>query len=132
MAVWQWDFIGKNKLKVTGNRQLVTNNNMMKQIAFTMKLHKGFEEEYKKRHQEIGNDLKELLRSKGITDYSIFLNELTSDLFGTLKIDDEEKLNELPQHPVMQRWWAFMKDIMETNNDNSPVSIPLQQVFYLP
>ncbi len=104
----------------------------MKQIAFTMKLHKGFEEEYKKRHNEIGNELKELLYSKGITDYSIFLNESTGDLFGTLKIGDEEKLNELPHHPVMQGWWAFMKDIMETNDDNSPVSVPLQQVFYLP
>ncbi len=104
----------------------------MKRIAFTMKLHKGSEEEYKKRHHEIWDELKDLLYSKGITDYSIFLNESTGDLFGTLKIDDEEKLNQLAQHPVMQRWWAFMKDMMETNKDNSPVSVPLQQVFYLP
>jgi len=25
-----------------------------------------------------------------------------------------------------------MKDIMETNPDNSPVSVPLKEVFYLP
>ncbi|TKK71839.1 L-rhamnose mutarotase [Ilyomonas limi] len=104
----------------------------MKQIAFKMKLHKGFEEEYKQRHNEIGPELRELLHSKGITDYHIFLDEATGDLFGTLKIEDERKLEELPHHPVMQHWWSFMKDIMETAEDNSPVSIPLQQVFYLP
>jgi L-rhamnose mutarotase len=32
----------------------------------------------------------------------------------------------------MQKWWAFMGDIMESNADNSPVSIPLEEVFYLP
>jgi len=97
-----------------------------------MKLHKGFEEEYKRRHDEIVPELKDLLRTKGITDYHIFLDEATGDLFGTLKIEEEQKLEELPHHPVMQRWWAFMKDIMDTNEDHSPVSIPLQHVFYLP
>ena len=104
----------------------------MKQVAFKMKLHKGFEEEYKRRHDAIGQELKDLLHSKGITDYYIFLDEETGVLFGTLKVEDEQQLKELSYHPVMQRWWAFMKDIMETNEDNSPVSIPLQQVFYLP
>jgi len=104
----------------------------MKQIAFKMKLHKGFEEEYKRRHDAIRPELKDLLYSKGISEYYIFLDEETGILFGTLKISDEHKLEELPHHPVMQRWWAFMKDIMETNEDNSPVSIPLQPVFYLP
>jgi L-rhamnose mutarotase len=104
----------------------------MKQVAFKMKLHKGFKEEYKRRHDEIWPELKDLLYSKGIRDYSIFLDEETSTLFGTLKIEDEQRLEELPQHPVMQRWWAYMKDIMEANDDHSPVSIPLQQVFYLP
>ena len=97
-----------------------------------MKLHKGFEEEYKRRHDKIWPELKALLHTKGISDYSIFLDEETGDLFGTLKIEDEQKMEELPHHPVMQRWWAYMKDIMEANEDNSPVSIPLQQVFYLP
>lgn len=104
----------------------------MKQIAFKMKLHKGFEEEYKRRHDELWPELKDLLQLKGISDYSIFLDEATGTLFGTLKFEDEQELEELPQHPVMQRWWAYMKDIMETNEDHSPVSIPLQQVFYLP
>jgi L-rhamnose mutarotase len=31
----------------------------------------------------------------------------------------------------MQKWWAFMKDIMDSNSDNSPVSISLKEVFHL-
>jgi L-rhamnose mutarotase len=40
-------------------------------------------------------------------------------------------MNELPLKDVMQKWWAYMKDIMQTNADNSPVNIPLKEVFHL-
>ena len=97
-----------------------------------MKLHTGEEAEYKKRHDEIWPELKQLLAATGISDYSIFLDEETNALFGVMKVNAETDLDELPQHPVMKRWWDHMKDIMETNPDNSPVSIPLKHVFYLP
>jgi L-rhamnose mutarotase len=32
----------------------------------------------------------------------------------------------------MKKWWAYMKNIMESNPDNSPVSVPLEEVFYMP
>jgi len=104
----------------------------MQHVAFKMKLFKGCEEEYKKRHDEIWSELKDLLKQAGIKDYSIFLDEETNDLIGYLTIDDLKKLNELPNEPVMKKWWTYMKDIMETNEDNSPVNIPLKEVFYLP
>lgn len=104
----------------------------MHRIAFKMQLHKGFEEEYKKRHEQLWPELRELLTGSGITGYSIFLDETTNALFGVLKVPDATTLEELPLQPVMQKWWAYMKDIMETNVDNSPVSIPLKEVFYLP
>jgi L-rhamnose mutarotase len=31
----------------------------------------------------------------------------------------------------MWEWWSFMKDIMDTNADTSPVSHNLEEVFYL-
>jgi len=104
----------------------------MRRVAFKMKLFKGKEDEYKKRHDEIWIELKELLKRARIKDYSIFLDEKTSDLFAYLIIDDAAKLDELPNEPIMQRWWSYMKDIMETNEDDSPVSILLKEVFYLP
>jgi L-rhamnose mutarotase len=96
-----------------------------------MKLFKGKEDEYKKRHDAIWEELKELLKQTGISDYSIFLDTETNVLFGVLKIEDPMKLDELPNQPIMKKWWSYMKDIMETNEDNSPVSIRMSEVFYL-
>ena len=104
----------------------------MQRIAFKMKLFKGCEEEYKRRHEIIWPELQQLLKETGIEDYSIFLDGETNFLFGVLKIQDSIKLEELPLQPVMKKWWAYMKDVMETNENNSPVSIPLKEVFYLP
>jgi len=97
-----------------------------------MKLFDGCEDEYKKRHDAIWPELKLLLKETGVQDYSIFLDAETNTLFGVLKIENALKLEELPNHPVMKKWWAYMKDIMESNPDNSPVSVPLKEVFYLP
>jgi len=103
----------------------------MERIAFKMKLFNGVKEEYKRRHDEIWPELKELLKETGIHDYSIFLDESTNSLFSILKIENAEALNSLPANAVMQKWWAYMKDLMECNDDNSPISIPLKEVFHL-
>jgi L-rhamnose mutarotase len=103
----------------------------MARVAFKMKLFDGFEAEYKKRHDEIWPELTQLLKDSGISEYSIFLDEATNSLFGVLKAEDPQVLEDLPSSPVMQRWWKHMDDIMETNPDHSPVSIPLKEVFYL-
>jgi L-rhamnose mutarotase len=104
----------------------------MKRIAFKMHLRPGKEEEYKRRHDAIWPELKQLLGEAGIVDYSIFLDEETNTLVGVLKVEDTGQLDRLPEHPVMQRWWSYMKDIMDTHPDHSPVSKPLKEVFYLP
>ena len=103
----------------------------MKKLAFKMKLHPGKEDEYKRRHDQLWPELGQLLKKTGIEDYSIFLDEETNDLLGVLKINNPDAMNDLPNHPVMKKWWLYMKDIMECNPDNSPVSIPLKEVFYL-
>ena len=104
----------------------------MQRVAFKMKLLDGQEDEYKKRHDDIWPEFKKILKETGVEDYSIFLDKETNILFGVLKVGNAMKLDELPHHPIMKKWWAYMKDIMETNDDNSPVSIPLTEVFYLP
>ena len=104
----------------------------MHRVAFKMKLFKGCEAEYKRRHDALWPELQSLLEQAGIKSYSIFLDETTNDLFGYLTIGDTTKLDDLPNEPIMKKWWAYMKDIMETNEDNSPVNIPLKEVFYLP
>lgn len=104
----------------------------MQKYAFTMRLHPGMEEEYRKRHDEIWPELVALLKDAGITDYSIHLDRATGTLFGVLWRTDDHKMDDLPGHPVMQRWWAHMADIMETKPDNEPVAVPLVNVFHMP
>ena len=97
-----------------------------------MQLHKGYEEEYKRRHDALWPELKALLKKSGIHDYSIYLDESTNTLFGVMQVEEGSQVESMREHPVMKKWWSYMRDIMDTNDDHSPVSIPLKEVFYLP
>jgi L-rhamnose mutarotase len=103
----------------------------MKRIAFKMKLNPGKEVEYKKRHDEIWPELVQLLKSAGISNYSIFLDPETSTLYGLYNLDEQNSVDELPHNPLMKNWWSYMSDIMESNQDKSPVSLMLEEVFYM-
>ena len=103
----------------------------MTRNAFTMKLKKGFETEYRKRHDEIWPELSEELKKAGIYDYSIFLDEDTGTLFAVQKLSQDNTAGELPQKAIVKKWWDFMADIMDVNPDNSPVCIPLKEVFHI-
>lgn len=99
--------------------------------AFKMKLKKGFEAEYKRRHDELWPELEKALKEAGIHDYSIFLDEETSTLFAFQKLEPGNTSSQLPGHPVVKKWWKYMADIMDTNPDHSPVSATLREVFHL-
>jgi L-rhamnose mutarotase len=103
----------------------------MKRFGFKMKLKPGCREEYIRRHQAIWPELADLIKSGGVSDYSIFLDAETNILFGVQKVSGEQSSQEMGVQPVVARWWEYMKDIMDTNPDNSPVTIPLEEVFYL-
>lgn len=104
----------------------------MEKFAFKMKLHPGMEAEYRKRHDEIWPELVDLLKAAGISDYSIHLDRESGILFGVLWRADGHGMDALPAHPVMQRWWAHMADIMESKPDNEPVATPLVTLFQMP
>jgi L-rhamnose mutarotase len=103
----------------------------MEQIAFRMQLNAGQAAEYRRRHDEIWPELVTLLHEAGVRDYSIFLDPETFSLFAMLRRPADHGMDALPSHAVMQRWWAFMGDIMATNPDASPVVVPLQPIFHL-
>lgn len=103
----------------------------MERFAFKMFMNPGQTEAYRRRHDEIWPELSELLTETGIHNYSIFLDEETNILFGYLERLPGHTMDDLPNHPVMRRWWDFMKDIMATNPDGSPIVIPLRDVFHL-
>ncbi len=88
-------------------------------------------EEYECRHRPIWADLEAVLKEHGTLSYSIFLDAETSQLFGYVEIEDEERWNSVARTDACRRWWAFMKDVMPSNPDNSPVSRELREVFHL-
>ncbi len=100
-------------------------------VAFKMKLKPGFKEEYIRRHAEIWPDLAGLLHKAGVHDYSIFLDEETNILFAVQKVSDESGSQDLGREIIVKKWWKYMSDIMETNPDYSPVTVPLTEVFYM-
>ena len=99
--------------------------------AFLMSVNPDAHDEYERRHRPIWAELAEVLENHGVSNYSIFLEPVTSQLFGYAEIETEELWNAIAQTDECKRWWAFMRDIMPSNADNSPVSVELREVFHL-
>ena len=103
--------------------------NMIK--GFKMKLYEGMEAEYEKRHNTLWPEMKDMIHEFGGKNYSIFLDRETNTLFGYIEIESEEKWARSADTAICRKWWDYMADIMDTNPDNSPVSIDLAPVFHL-
>ncbi len=72
-----------------------------------------------------------VLKRQGVSNYSIFLDRKTNRLFGYAEIESEELWAWIAETDECRRWWEFMKDVMPTKADNSPISIDLDEVFHL-
>ena len=99
--------------------------------AFRMSVRPGGEHEYERRHNPIWPELEAILVQHGVRVYSIFLDPATNDLFAYAEIDSEERWNAIASTPVCQRWWQRMTDLMPSNEDNSPASRDLREVFHI-
>src|SRR5688572_29440402 len=99
--------------------------------AFKMKLRPGMAAEYKKRHDAVWPEVLELIRQSGVSNYSIFLDPETNILFAVQEVSGNKGSQDLGNNPVIQKWWEYMADIMETNPDSSPVNSELSEVFHL-
>lgn len=99
--------------------------------AFKMKLYPGMEKEYEKRHNELWPEMRDMIHEYGGSNYSIFLDAETLILYGYIELKDEAEWAKSADTAICRKWWDYMADIMETNEDNSPVSIDLKPVFHL-
>ena len=105
--------------------------NYYDQKGFKMKLYPGMEAKYEKRHNELWPEMQDMIHEYGGRNYTIFLDRETLILYGYIEIEDVGKWDESEETTINRKWWDFMADIMETNPDNSPVSVDLQEVFHL-
>jgi L-rhamnose mutarotase len=103
----------------------------MQRIAFKMYLNEGQKEEYKKRHDALWPELHQLLKGAGVSEYSIFLDEETNILFAFQKVSGDGGSQDLGQTEIVRKWWTFMSDIMMTNPDHSPVTVTMEELFYM-
>ena len=99
--------------------------------CFKMKLYKGYEEEYEKRHNNLWPEMREMIHQYGGSNYSIFLENETNYLYGYIEVEDLDRWNASAETEICRKWWHYMSDIMETNPDNSPVCVDLKPVFFL-
>ena len=99
--------------------------------GFKMKLYEGMAEEYERRHNLLWPEMKEMIHQYGGSNYSIFIDRDTNTLFAYIELEDEEKWDASADTAINRKWWDYMADIMETNPDNSPVSVDLDLVFHL-
>jgi len=106
---------------------------MANKVAYTMKLKQGAADEYKRRHDEVWPEIVALLREYGFSDYSIFLDEQTSTLYAVYKAFSTATASNdaLRQTELMQRWWAYMAELVEFKEDQTPDTHPLKMVFHM-
>ena len=103
---------------------------MVCRYAWVAEVRPGYEEEYRRRHDEIWPELSQILTEAGIRDYSIYLEPASGTLFAVQKRMPGHTADYLPTLAIMKKWWAYMADLMETNPDNSPVVNNLELVFH--
>jgi L-rhamnose mutarotase len=99
--------------------------------SFVMQLGEGAEREYQRRHNPIWQELEETLRVHGVHNYSIFLHPDTRQLFAYAEIEDESRWNAIAKTAVCRRWWDYMAELMEVNEDRSPRAVELKEMFHL-
>ena len=99
--------------------------------AFIMSVDVDRHEEYAKRHSPIWPELEAVIKAHGVHNYSIFLDAATSQLFAYAEIESEERWASIAEEEICKKWWRYMRDIMPSNPDNSPMAKDLREVFHI-
>ena len=104
----------------------------MERYAWKAKVKEGKQEEYKRRHDEIWQEMKDLLKSAGIRNYSIW--NTGDELFGYYECEKgiAYAAKMQAESPIVAKWNKYMEDVMEMDTDPETGAQPLlQEMFYL-
>lgn len=102
----------------------------MERYAWKATVKDGMLAEYRRRHDEIWDEMKEVLRAAGIRNYSIW--NVGNELFGYYECEHGKIFAAQVQaaSPVVDRWNEYMKDVMDMEPDPETGAQPqLTQVF---
>ena len=105
----------------------------MERYAWKAHVLEGQIEEYKRRHDAIWPEMVEVLRAAGIRNYTIW--NVGDELFGYYECEKgaDYAARVQAESPVVDRWNAYMKDVMVMEMDPRTGAQPrLEQVFFLP
>jgi L-rhamnose mutarotase len=103
----------------------------MERYAWKATLKKDKRVEYVKRHDEIWQEMKDMLNDAGVRNYSIWLNG--DEIFGYYECEKGVKhaLKTQSESPITARWNDYMEDVMDMPLDPETGAQPhLEQVFY--
>lgn len=104
----------------------------MEKYAWKATLKEGKREEYIRRHNEIWQEMVDLLKSAGIRNYSIWLSG--NDIFGYYECEKglEFATKTQSESPIVDKWNEYMDDVMEMPLDPETGAQPhLIQAFNL-
>ncbi|MBL4813708.1 MAG: L-rhamnose mutarotase [Rhodobacteraceae bacterium] len=100
----------------------------MANYAWVLEVRPGYEDEYKRCHDEIWPEMLATLAAAGIKNYNIFRHGLT--LFGYFETDNLAKATaHLKTCPVNAKWGEMMGPMMKIEVDPTtsfPYLLPLQ------
>ena len=102
----------------------------MEKYAWRGKIVPGMQEEYKKRHDNIWPEMKEVLANAGIVNYSIWMQG--EELFDYYECEKgvEYAAKVQAESDVVKKWDEYMKDILIMEKDPVTGAQPLlTQVF---
>jgi len=103
----------------------------VQRIAFVMQVQPGYEEEYKRRHDEIWPEMLEACKKAGLHNYSIYRYGLL--LFAYAEVDNFKKMvQRLAKDSANAKWQKYMGPIMRIDVDQS-IGFPflLPEMFHM-
>ena len=113
--------------------RVVTLNESLTRFAFMLRLRPGTAEAYEEAHRAVWPEMLALLKSAGISEYSIYRRDEL--LILTLRAADfEATWSQIENHPVNLRWQQTMAPFFAPLEGLRPGErFPmLEEVFYLP
>lgn len=103
---------------------------MLKKV-FTFQVYPDKLAEYINRHNPVAPEMAAMLKEHGVHNYSLHLAQDDTTLFGYAEIESEDRWNAIADTEICQKWWEDMAPLMRTNDDNSPETKTLREIFYL-